>query len=194
MRIKKLLQINSSGRYDDSITRQVSDRVVQYLQSQGVSKERVSRDVAPGLPLVNEAWINANFTAANDRTAEQEKVLDFSNALVDELENTDYLVIASPIYNFNIPASLKIWVDLIARVGRTFRYTENGPEGMMENKKAILVMASGGVPIGSEMDMATPYLKHVLGFIGIRDVTVVDANTIDLSGDHSASQIAAILA
>ncbi len=194
MRIKKLLQINSSGRYDDSITRQVSDRVVQYLQSQGVSKERVSRDVAPGLPLVNEAWINANFTAANDRTAEQEKVLDFSNALVDELENTDYLVIASPIYNFNIPASLKAWVDLIARVGRTFRYTENGPEGMMENKKAILVMASGGVPIGSEMDMATPYLKHVLGFIGIRDVTVVDANTIDLSGDYSASQIAAILA
>jgi len=185
MNTGNILQINSSGRYDGSITRQVSDIVVNYLKRSNQSQQSVNRDIAPGLPFVNEAWINSNFTAADERTEGQKEVLSFSNELVAELENANHIVIASPIYNFSIPATLKAWIDLIARAGLTFSYTENGPVGLLKNKKATLVMASGGVPIGSEMDMASNYLKLALGFVGINDVNIIDATTINISNDEN---------
>ncbi len=195
---KMILHINSSGRYTDSITRHVSDLVVEHLKGDNVLQGVIKRDVAKGLPFVNEAWINANFMAPPERTEAQKMLLHFSDELVAELKASDYIVIASPIYNFSIPAALKAWIDLIARAGLTFRYTENGPVGLLENKKAIVVMASGGVSIGSEMDMASSYLKLVLGFIGIHDVTIIDASTIDCLGDdeklHSVkSQISGLI-
>ncbi len=201
MAIKNILHINSSGRYNDSITRQVSDLVVDYLKK-GCSEQNInnviSRDVAVGLPFVNEAWINSNFTPEQDRTSEQKEALSFSDELVGELKNADNIVIASPIYNFSIPAVLKAWIDLIVRAGLTFRYTDHGPVGLLENKKAIIVMASGGVPIGSEMDMASSYLEFALGFIGIDDVTIIDASMIDYAGgnanlDRVNTQIAALM-
>lgn len=173
------------GRCEGSITRQVSDLVVKTLKGSSASQESANRDVAAGLPFVNEAWINSNFTVANERTEEQKDILEFSNELVAELENADHIVIASPIYNFSIPATLKAWIDLIARVGLTFRYTENGPVGLLENKKATIVIASGGVPIGSEMDMASGYLKLALGFVGISDVNIIDATTINMKADEN---------
>ena len=194
MNTANILQINSSGRYEGSITRQVSDLVVKALQGSGTSRERVNRDVAAVLPFVNEAWINSNLTVADKRTEEQKEVLVFSNELVAELENADHIVIASPIYNFSIPATLKAWIDLIARVGLTFRYTENGPVGLLENKKATIVMASGGVPIGSEMDMASNYLKFALGFVGISDVNIIDATTINIKIDESMQSAEAQIA
>ena len=197
MNTKNILHITSSGRYEGSITRQVSDLVVKTLKGNNTSLESVNRDVAAGLPFVSEAWINSNFTMADERTEEQKEVLGFSNELVAELENSDHIVIASPVYNFSIPASLKAWIDLIARAGLTFHYTKNGPEGLLNNKKATIVMASGGVPIGSEMDMASKYLKFALGFVGISEVNIIDASTINTLGDvslHSAeTQIAALI-
>lgn len=185
MSLEKILHITSSGRNEGSISRQVSDLVVDYLKNASQSLNIVSRDVAPGLPFVNEEWINSNFTASEERSADQKEVLSFSDELVAELQNADHIVIASPIYNFSIPAALKAWVDLIARAGLTFRYTDKGPVGLLEDKKVTLVMASGGVPIGSEMDMASSYLKFVLGFVGIHDVNVIDASTINYTGDQS---------
>jgi FMN-dependent NADH-azoreductase len=91
------------------------------------------------------------------------------------LRAADTIVIGLPIYNFGIPASLKAWVDLIARAGETFAYSETGPKGLLENKRVIVTVASGGVPVGSPMDHATTYLTQVLGFIGITDVTYVSA-------------------
>ena len=197
MNTKNILQVTSSGRYEGSITRQVSDLVVKALKGTNTSLESVNRDVATGLPFVNETWINSNFTKADERTEEQEEVLGFSNELVAELENADHIVIASPIYNFSIPATLKAWIDLIARAGITFRYTENGPVGLLTNKKATIVMASGGVPIGSDMDMASGYLKFALGFVGISDVNIIDASTINTAGDedlnNAETQIAALI-
>lgn len=197
MTTKNILHINSSGRYEESITRQVSDLVVAYLKGNNSSLVSINRDVAMGLPFVNETWINSNFTAVEERTEDQKEVLGFSNELVAELESADHIVIASPIYNFNIPATLKAWIDLIARVGLTFSYTENGPVGLLENKKATIVMASGGVPIGSEMDMASSYLKFALGFVGVSDVNIIDASMINHAGDenlHSAeTQIATLI-
>lgn len=178
-----VLSINSSGRYQDSLTRQVSEKLVAQLKQQSSVSQTKDRDLAKGLPFIDEQWIGANFTDPEQRSPVQQDKLAFSDALVAELEESGHIVIGSPIYNFSVPAVLKAWVDLIARARLTFRYTENGPEGLLKNKKAYLVMASGGVPIGSDMDLATPYLKQALRFIGIEDVTVIDATKVDLTQD-----------
>ncbi len=178
-----VLLVNSSGRYQDSLTRQVSDKLVEeLLENLGVDKlseNLIERDLAKGLPFIDEAWIGANFTPAENRNEQQQKVLDFSDELVEELKTADTLVIAAPMYNFSIPAVLKAWIDLIARAKVTFQYTETGPEGLLKNKKAYLVVASGGVPLGSEADFSTNYLRQVLGFVGITDVTLIDATKVD---------------
>lgn len=93
-------------------------------------------------------------------------------------------MIATPIYNFAVPAALKAWIDLIARAGVTFKYTENGPVGLLTGKRAIIVLASGGTQSGSEIDFATPYLKHVLGFIGIHDVDIIAADQLGAGADE----------
>ncbi len=170
-----LLLVNASSRYQDSLTRAVSTEIAQYLASENdlVINER---DVAAGLPFVDEQWVNANFTDAAERSDAQRQTLAQSDLLVKELHAARQLVIGVPVYNFTIPATLKAWIDLVARARETFRYTENGPEGLLNIEKAYLVAASGGVPIGSDMDFATGYLRQVLGFLGINDVTVIDAN------------------
>ncbi|MDX1573198.1 MAG: NAD(P)H-dependent oxidoreductase [Methylophaga sp.] len=170
-----LLLVNASSRYQDSLTRAVSAEIAQYLALENdlVINER---DVAAGLPFVDEQWVNANFTDASERSDVQRQTLTQSDLLVKELHAARQLVIGVPVYNFSIPATLKAWIDLVARARETFRYTENGPEGVLNTEKAYLVAASGGVPIGSDMDFATGYLRQVLGFLGINDVTVIDAN------------------
>jgi len=134
------------------------------------------RDLAETrLPFVDQSWIGANFTDPAERDDEQKAALALSDQLVAELKAADTIVIGLPVYNFGIPAALKAWVDLIARARETFRYTENGPVGLLENKRAILVYASGGTPAGSDIDFASTYMKHILGFVGITDVTVINA-------------------
>ena len=143
----------------------------------------IHRDLAQPLPLLTEDWVAANFTPANQRSDQQRAILELSDTLVAELEAADTIVIGAPIYNFGLPAALKAWVDLVARAGRTFRYTENGPLGLLEGKRAIIALASGGTKSGSEIDFATPYLKHVLGFLGIHDVTVIAADQLGKDSD-----------
>jgi len=170
-----LLLVNASSRYQDSLTRAVSAEIARYMALQnGLTINE--RDVAAGLPFVDEQWVNANFTDPAERSDAQQQTLAQSDLLVRELHAAQQLVIGVPVYNFSIPATLKAWIDLVARARETFRYTENGPEGLLNTEKAYLVAASGGVPIGSNMDFATGYLRQVLGFLGINDVTVIDAN------------------
>lgn len=186
-----ILQINSSGRQQGSITRQLSDIVVKTLTNIHPELSVDQNDLATGLPFVDEQWIGANFTAPEERNDTHRAVLSYSDQLVHQLQKSEYLVIASPIYNFSVPAVLKAWIDLVARAKLTFKYTESGPEGLLKNKKAILVMASGGVPIGSELDFASRYLKQVMNFIGISDVTIIDASKINLANEsykETASQ------
>jgi FMN-dependent NADH-azoreductase len=178
---KSVLLVNSSGRYEGSVTRAASEQVLSELTTKTPVLEVVRRDLAVGLPFIDEQWIAANFTDPSERQAAQKESLELSDNLVKELQRADSIIIASPIYNFSIPAVLKAWIDLIARARLTFRYTENGPEGLLIGKKAYLVMASGGVPIGSEADLATQYLIQVLGFVGITDVEVVDATQLELA-------------
>lgn len=178
-----ILKIDASARKAGSMTRELTDTLVTRLLDTHPSARVLTRDVSAGLPVVDEAWVGANFTDPAERSSEQKLKLALSDTLVAELKAADVLVIAAPVYNFGIPASLKAWVDLVARARETFRYTENGPEGLLKGKKAYVVVASGGVPVNSAVDFATPYLKQVLAFIGITDVTVIAADQLMMDGD-----------
>ena len=177
----QVLVVNSSGRFEGSITRQITRKLLEQLKHSHPELEIINRDLATGVPFIDEQWIDANFTPSEKRKQHHHNKLSLSDALVDELQQASHLIIASPIYNFSIPAVLKAWIDLIARARLTFEYTNDGPVGLLKNKKAYLIMASGGVPIGSEMDFASSYLKQVLLFLGVSDVTWIDANNLDVS-------------
>jgi len=192
MKQLNVLHINASSRYDGSLTRAVSNQLTTILAGQhDVTLQQ--RDVASGLPFVDENWINANFTDPADRNAAQKDLLTLSDQLINEVKAADVMVLAVPIYNFGIPAALKAWIDLVARARETFRYTENGPVGLLENKKVYLVMASGGVPLESDVDFASNYLKFFMQFIGITDVTLVNANQYFEQPD-SSDKLAALIA
>ncbi|WP_050928689.1 FMN-dependent NADH-azoreductase [Aestuariivita boseongensis] len=176
-----VLHIDSSARLTGSTSRDLSARVVNKLNADQV----VRRDLAHALPQIDETWIDANFTPADQRTAEQNDRLALSDQLVEELREADTIVIGAPVYNFSIPASLKAWVDLVARAGVTFKYTEAGPQGLLDGKRAILAVASGGTKLGSENDFASGYLKYILGFMGITDVEIVAADQLMIDAEAS---------
>ncbi|WP_371156426.1 FMN-dependent NADH-azoreductase [Jannaschia sp. 2305UL9-9] len=177
----KILRIDSSARTKGSVTRDLTDRIVTHLGG-----DVTIRDLAQDpLPQLTEDWVAANFTPAGDRTAEQVQTLALSDALIAEVEAADTLVIGLPIYNFGAPAALKAWVDLIARAGVTFKYTPDGPVGLLTGKRAIVAMASGGVPMGAPVDFATGFIKQVLAFVGITDVTFVAADQHVARGDDA---------
>lgn len=188
-----ILRIDASARNAGSTTRQLTDQLVARLVEQGYGAAVTQRDLALTPPaLLTEAWVGANFTDETERSDEQKALLAGSDELIAELEAADTIVITAPIYNFAIPASLKAWVDLIARARRTFRYTEAGPEGLLTGKRAYIVFASGGVPLGSAVDFASGYLKHILGFVGITDVTIIAADGHLTDGEAIARATSAI--
>ncbi len=178
---KTVLRIDSSVRKEGSISRDLTTRILERLAPEKV----ITRDLTEELPLIDGNWVGANFTPADKRTDEQKEALSLSDTMIAELNEADTIVIGLPIYNFSVPARLKAWVDQVARAGVTFRYTEAGPEGLLKGKRAILAVASGGTPVGSEIDFATTYLKQVLGFIGITDVTIVAADQLAIDADGS---------
>ncbi|MEM7296455.1 MAG: NAD(P)H-dependent oxidoreductase [Pseudomonadota bacterium] len=176
-----VLRVDGSARTDGSVSRQLTDEVVARLRP----AELTVRDLLGGVPLIDETWVGANFTPAAERSAEQRAALAPSDELVAELKAADVVVLGVPIYNFSVPAAVKAWIDQVARAGVTFQYTENGPKGLLTNKRAIVVITSGGTKSGSEIDFATDYMRHVLGFLGIEDVEVVAAD--QLMVDQAAS-------
>ena len=179
------LNIQASARHDGSVTRQLSDKVLTEIGADQI----ITRDLSEGTPLLDAAWLGANFTPVCDRTDAQRKNLALSDSLIGEIEAADTLVIGSPVYNFSVPAALKAWIDQICRVGVTFKYSPDGPVGLLSGKRAIIVIASGGTPVGSDIDYASGYLKHIMGFIGIHDVTIIAAD--DLGNDAEAKLAAA---
>ena len=180
-----VLEVSACGRTAGSASRELTRDLIAALQDRHGNVQTVRRDLSEGVPFVDAAWIEANFTPDESRTNGHREALALSDALVAELKNADILVIGVPIYNFSIPAALKAWIDMIARARLTFRYTENGPKGLLEGKKTYLVVATGGVPVGSAVDFATPYLKHALAFIGITDVEVIAADKLNSQAEES---------
>lgn len=190
----KVLRIDASGRQDHSSTRVLTDNLIDALEDRYSSVEVTRRDLAKGMPLVDQNWIEANFTPEEKRDAGHRQHLSYSDSLVDELKAAEVVVIGVPIYNFGIPAALKAWVDMVARARLTFRYTGNGPEGLLKGKKVYLVVASGGVVVDSAFDFATPYMRHALGFLGITDIDVITATQQNMRGDESISDARAQIA
>jgi len=177
-----VLRLDSSGRTEGSVSRELTGRIAaRFAHEAGAAVTR--RDLAAGLPLIDEDWITANFTPAAQRSEAQRATLALSDGLVAELAAADILVLGVPIYNFGVPAALKAWIDLVCRAGLTFRYTAEGPEGLLRGKRAIVALASGGTEMGAEIDFASGYIRHVLGFIGITDVEFVRADRMALDAE-----------
>jgi len=173
----KLLVVETSPRGDHSISRNLTRRFIANWQDTHPDGEVVIRDLMEtDLPFVNAPWLQAYFTPPDRQSPEMKAVLQLSDTLVAELMAADHLVIATPVYNYNVPAALKAWVDHIVRKGMTLGHDG---QGLLTGKKATVLMASGGVyaegsPI-QDRDIATQYLRLILQVIGITDVTFVAA-------------------
>lgn len=189
--MSNILHLSASIRGDeDSISRGLGNALVEKLAAASAASVTTRDLSANDLPYVSAARFEANLTPANERSAEQAQLAAISDTLIAELQTADTIVIASPIYNFGVPATVKAWADLVARAGTTFQYTENGPVGLLEGKKAYIAVASGGTPVGSDMDFMTSWLTFFLGFLGIRDVEVIAADGM-MSQDGEARIAAA---
>lgn len=174
-----LLHIDSSP-LATSISRELSREFVKTWKEKNPEGEVINRDLAAAsLKPIDQTWIGSAYTPAEARTPEQVATLATSDTLIAEIEKADEIVIGVAMHNFSIPSVLKLWIDLVARSGKTFSYGSNGPEGLLKGKKATLLIASGGVyesgTPAAAFDFVAPYLRTVLGFIGITDVNVVTA-------------------
>ena len=174
------LLINASANGEASETRRLAKVLINQLKETQQLGELTERDLRnEPLQLLSEAHVGAFFTPADDRSAEQKELLTLSEQYVKELKEAETLVIASPMYNFGVPAALKAWIDLICRAGETFKYTENGPVGLTQVKKTYVVVATGGTPIGSEMDFVTPYLAQIVKFLNLGELEFLEVDGRD---------------
>lgn len=172
-----ILHLDASPRFGESISRQLSQTIVDRLTNLHPGATVTRRDVvAEPLPYADHEMITAYYTPPADLTDAQRAAVALSDTLTDEIKAADVVVVGSPIWNFGVPAALKSWFDLVARVGITFRYTADGPEGLLKGKKAYFAIASGGTAIGSAYDCTTPHLKTFFGFLGISDTEVIAAD------------------
>ena len=177
--MSNILYITASIRSDaESISRGLGQSIVDGLAAKSGASVTTRDLAANDLPNVSAERFGANLTPVADRTPEQAELAAIADTLIAELQAADTIVFASPIYNFGPPAVLKAWADLVARAGTTFRYTANGPEGLLTGKKAYLAIASGGTPVGADFDYMSRWLTFFLGFMGITDVEIVAADGI----------------
>ena len=175
--MKNILLIESSPRGNDSYSHQAARSIVNELLARNPGGKVVERNLGENPPPhVGLPFITGMYAPPEHRTAEQVKALVLSDTLIDEVFRADTTVVAVPMHNFAPPSTLKAWIDHVARAGRTFSYGANGPEGLLKGKHAIVVLASGGVYTNGRakpFDFTEPYLRTVLGFLGITDVDVV---------------------
>jgi FMN-dependent NADH-azoreductase len=190
--MNSLLLVTSSLFGEASQTRQIAREFVAAWRRNNPATGVVERDLSPdSIPHLSKVTLGAVTTPAERRTPAQRDVAAFADALIEEVEAADTIVLAVPMYNFTIPSTLKAWFDHVARAGRTFRYGANGPEGLLKGKKVIVVTGRGGVYSGESpakaLDFQEPYLRAILGFIGITDVSFVHVEGLNLGTDSAES-------
>src|SRR5471032_1114138 len=189
-----VLYINSSVRNSGSLSRQQSAAFIAKWQAAHPSDTIVTRDLTTNpVPHLTEQMLGAFFTPADKRNADQAHTIKVSDTLVDELIAADVLVIGAPMYNFSVTSGLKAWIDHVARVGRTFQYGANGPEGLLKGKKVYVFTASGGVYSegpAAGYDFLSTYLRGVLGFLGMSDVTFIRAEGVAMGDEAVAGTVA----
>jgi FMN-dependent NADH-azoreductase len=178
MKTSTLLIVNSSPR-SGSVSRRLTSHVAEQWKQRNPDGRIIERDLIAEIPaFVSENWIQASYTPEAERTTEQKQALAQSDALIAELMAADVIVIGAPMHNFSISAPLKAWIDQIVRAGKTFSYGESGPKGLIPSEKRVLVIVSRGGTYGegSPADFQVPYLRHMLGFVGLNNLSVVDAD------------------
>ncbi|SMG01161.1 FMN-dependent NADH-azoreductase [Burkholderia singularis] len=186
-----ILQINSAARSQGAQSTLLADELTAKLQQSNPGAQVTLRNLqADPLPHLDDAVLGAFFTPADKRSAEQNAIVAKSDALVAELQAADVIVIGAPLYNFGISSQLKTYFDWIARAGVTFRYTANGPEGLVTGKKVYVVSARGGKYTGTPNDSQTPYLKTFLGFLGMTDVQFIFAEGLNMGPDAQSAGLA----
>jgi FMN-dependent NADH-azoreductase len=164
-----ILQINSSLRGTQSESTRVANAIVAKVAAANPGATVTVRDLgANPHPVLDEAALGALFTPADQRTADQAARVALDDALIAEAQAADVIVIGAPMYNFGMPVQLKAWFDAIARAGVTFRYTENGPEGLLKNKKVYVATSRGGI-YPADADPQVPHIRMLLNFLGMTD-------------------------
>ena len=176
----KIYQIDSSARKKGSTSRSLAKKLIKKIKKPG--DKVIYRDLDDEMVFVSGLTESGMKIAKKDQTKEHKKMFKLSDTLVKELKESDIIIISAPIYNYGPPATLKAWSDLAARVGETFRFKPNGRrEGLLKNKRAYLVITSGGTKLNSKEDFLTPWLKFILNFFGIKKIDVVSADQMALN-------------
>lgn len=176
----KILVLKSSIMGEGSQTNRLIDVMLEHRKDQGLQDDITMRNLAEmNLPVLDLAIFQA-LRGAENVNQDIQQIVALSDELIAELKNTDLLVIGAPMYNLNVPTQLKNWFDLVARARQTFRYTETYPQGLVEGVKAVVVSSRGGIHVGQETEAVTPYLKAVLGLMGIHDVDFIYAEGLDM--------------
>nr|WP_024968147.1 FMN-dependent NADH-azoreductase [Pantoea sp. IMH] len=177
--MSKVLVLKSSILAGYSQSNQLVDHFVEEWKAAHGGDELTIRDLAANpVPVLDGELVGAMRPSDTPLTPRQQEALDLSDELINEINAHDTIVIAAPMYNFNIPTQLKNYFDLIARAGVTFRYTSNGPEGLITGKKVVVISSRGGIHKDTPSDLLTPYLKLFLGFLGMTEVKFVFAEGI----------------
>ena len=183
----KIYQIDSSARKKGSTSRALAKKVLDKIKKP--EDEVVYRDLDDEMLFVSGLTESGMKIDEKDQTEEHKKMFSLSDKLVSELKESDIIIISAPIYNYGPPATLKAWSDLAARVGETFRFKPDGRrEGLLKNKRAYLVITSGGTKLNSKEDFLTPWLKYILNFFGIEKVDVVSADQMALDYEKSIKE------
>lgn len=190
--MKTILVIKASILGDNGNSNALLDAHVAELTRANPNAKIVIRDVGgDGIPHLDGNRVAAFFTPQSERTPEQQHVDDFSMSLIEELKQADSVVLGLPMYNFGVPSQFKSWFDHIARAGITFNYTENGPVGLLNDKPVTVIAARGGIYAGTENDTVTPFIKLIFGLIGIRSLSFVYAEGLNISDDDKTKAMAA---
>ncbi|MEM6725396.1 MAG: NAD(P)H-dependent oxidoreductase [Bacteroidota bacterium] len=180
----KILKITASVQgSEQSVSRQTVDHIVSKLTQNG--GEVIDRDLTKGVSLVTGAHVGAFYTKPSDLTEEQQTLLAESNQYVNEFQEANVIVLGTPIWNFSVPGSVKAYFDQLARVGVTFKYTEQGPVGLLTNKKVYIVITSGGTGFRSAADFASDYIKQFLGFLGLTDIEFINQTQLMFDKDNA---------
>jgi len=179
-----VLIIESSARQQDSVSRQLTQTFINQWKTAHPADQITVRDLAvKPVPHLDINLLGGWMKPVEQRSDLEQVSLERSNQLTDELLAADVLVMAAPMYNFAIPSTLKAWLDHVLRAGVTFKYTDTGPQGLLSGKRAYVLTARGGIYAGSTADHQEPYLRQVMAFIGIHDVTFIHAEGMNLGGD-----------
>ena len=189
--MSNVLIIESSARQQGSFSRQLTRQFISQWQAARPADQVTVRDLALNpVPHLDANLLGGWMKPEAQRSADEQASLKRSDELTDEVLGADVLVLAAPMYNFAIPSTLKAWLDHVLRAGVTFKYTETGPQGLLTGKKAYVLTARGGLYAGSTSDHQEPYLRQVLAFIGIHDVTFIHAEGLNLGAEFSEKGLA----